>query len=213
MRTIIIVLLVGFSMNAWSAKPGSGRRGERTSEVGPLKGEIFRNFNNRVSSILNFKVELRTPGRMTVAKANDFRRQARSLMENIQRESRKSSFEGKREDVVSILESMNMGFATRSNLVEFIEKNNQTSDSNMSGILLRAKELVAIIDNSFNILKARVNSEANNPVDGQKIAQVLTSFGRVNGEFTPDMVMEIVRRIESIIDNPKISLRKIAFCK
>ena len=213
MKTFSIILILFFSSDLWASKPGGGRRERKTMEMRSSTTEIFRNFNGRISVILNSRINLRVPERMTSQQAEKFQKEAESLMENVKMESRKPSFETKREDIISILQSMNMGFATRANLLDFIQKNQGTSDVNMQGILSKAQELVDIIDNSFNILKSKVNDSTNSPVDGTKIADVLSVFGRVNGEFSARMVMDIVRRIESRIDNPQITLRKIAFCR
>ncbi len=213
MRIVIVVLLVGFSLNVWSAKPGSGRRTQRASEVFS-KTEIFKDFNTRVSSILYVDIQLRVPDQMTLSEARALKTGADSLVESIQMASKQPSFyDAKRGDIVTILESMNMGFATRSNLVEFINKNEGTNDLNLKGVLAKANELVGIIDNSFNILKSRVDDNSVFPVNARKITLVLSSFGRVNREYTARMVMELVREIQSIIDNPQISLRKIALCR
>ena len=212
MKKIIVVLLVGFSLNAWSAKPGN-RRPEKPGETGGVKKEVFKNFNNQASVILNYRVSLRTPDRLTSTKANEFQREAGALMEAIRIEARKPSFEAKRQDIVSILDSMNMGFATRSNLVEFIENNKNSTDSNTQAVVREAQELVGIIDNSFNILKSRVNDTTQNPVDGLKIADLFAVFGKVNGEYNARMVLDLVREIKSVVNNPGISLRKIALCK
>ena len=78
-----------------------------------------------------------------------------------------------------------------------------------------------IIDNSFNILQAKIKDGYRNQsfVDGTKINDVLGVFGQVNGRFDSQMVMRLVREIESRFDyseglfSRSEILKKIARCR
>ena len=212
MKVFLSILVLLFSSPGWSSRAGHVRW--KTTRQKTDSAKLFANFNREASLILGARIQLKTPERMEEAKAQAFRRQADSLIMDLRRKSEEDpSFAYKKEAMIDILQSMNMGFATRSNLMDFIKKNQGTKDLQMKEVLTRARELVDIIDNFFNIAKAKINETPELPVGDLKISQMLMVFGRVNGEYTAKMVMDLVKNIEKIVDDPNISLQRIANCR
>ena len=211
MKVFLSVLVLLFFSPTWSSRTGNGRW--KTTRQKTDSTKLFADFNREASLILGARIQLKTPDRIEEAKAQAFRRQANSLIMDLRRKLEEDpSFAYKKKAMINILQSMNMGFATRSNLMDFINKNQETKDLQTKEILNRAKELVDIIDNFFNIAKAKLNETPELPVGDLKISQMLMVFGRVNGEYTAEMVMDLVKNIEKIIDDPNISLRRISDC-
>ena len=124
----VVLFLLLFSFNAWSSRFSANRGKGKGERPGGVPSEVIRNLNSRASQILGVRVELIIDRNTSPQRLRSLESSYEKLLNTLHIESRKEAFSSskKRQEIAQILNSMNMGFATRSNLVDFIAKNRES---------------------------------------------------------------------------------------